>query len=114
MKFDTLSIFYTIETIQNPNTGKREKKIVSKQTEMVQTEEVGSETYYSAYAQNVVLTRTIQMRKISYKGQQYVKIDNTVYQVTRVAKGITPQFIKLPLTLCTDNEVVAIINGEEN
>ena len=113
MRFDTLATFYVIETVQNPDTGNRTKQIISQQSELVQTEEVGSETYYNALARNVILTRTIQMRKISYSNQQYVKIEDTVYQVTRVGKGVTSQFIKLPLTLCTDSEVVAIINGEE-
>ena len=113
MKLDTLATFYVVDSVLDETTGKRYKAIISTQTEMVSTEEVGAETYYNAYTHNVRLTRTIQMRKMSYNGQQYVKVENTVYQVTRVAKGITPQFIKLPLTLCTDKEVVDII-GEHS
>jgi len=112
MKLSTRADFYVVDSVLDEDTGKRHKTIVRQKSELVQLEEVGSETYYNAMALNLTLNVTIQMRKISYTGEQYIKIDERVYQVTRVGKGITKQYIKLPLVECPDKEAAeAILNG---
>lgn len=112
MKLSTRADFYVVDSVLDEDTGKRHKAIVRQKSELVQLEEVGSETYYNAKALNLTLNVTIQMRKISYTGEQYIKIDERVYQVTRVGKGITEQYIKLPLVECPDKEVVAVIRDD--
>src|SRR5690625_3553288 len=113
VRLDTTATFYTITSVQDPNTGNRYMQVTDTRREMVATEDVGTETFYSAYMTNINLTKTIQMLRMNYKGQLYLKLDNdpTVYQVTRVAKGINRQYIKLPLTDCKDTTVVDVINN---
>lgn len=118
VRLNTKIKLYIIEVIQNKETGKFEKKIVKSRVENVSLQEVGMETYYSAYSNNIKITKVVELRGVSYKNEQFIAlftIDHNykpiveVYEVERVAKGKTSQFIKLPLIICSDSEIVKLI-----
>lgn len=53
------------------------------------------------------------IKRKQYQGQLYLTFDDnpTVYQVDRVINDVNPQFVKLVLSECTNEEVINVIHG---
>ena len=100
MGFNTKIVLVDIEPVLDINTGKNKLKIVRETEVYADKQDVGMEEYYSAVGQKINLTATYEIPAHEYHGEKYILVDNRTkqFEITRVAKGRSLAYRKLPVT----------------
>ena len=99
MGFNSRISLVDIDTVQDPATGKRTKKITRETVVYADKQEVGLQEFYSAAGIKIQLTATYEIPADKYHGERYILTDNRTkqYEITRAAKGRSLAYIKIPV-----------------
>lgn len=100
MAFNSKIFLIDVEPRLNPDTGKNKLEIVHETPVYADKQEVGMNEYYSAVGAGRTLLVIYEIPSHMYNGEQYILTDDRTRQlyVSRVAKGRSLAYIKLPCT----------------
>lgn len=112
MGFSTTIYLVDIESVQDVDTGRRHLQIVNETKVYADDQETGLQEFYSASSLKIEIIGVLEIPKHMYNNQKYI-LDNTrtkQYEITRVAKGHSRSYLRLPYIKVKDNKMV-ITNG---
>ena len=100
MAFNTRIFLIDVESKINLSTGKNEIVIVRETPVYADKQEVGMEEYYSAVGAKIKLSATFEILAHTYHGEKYILTSDRTrqYEISRVGKGRTLAYLKLPVT----------------
>ena len=94
-----------VETIQNDETGEREKTITSLTTVLGEKSIVGMQTFWSATSANVNLSCVFIVRKQMYKNQKYAYANGELYEIHSTSKSSNLNNIQLNAIIVKNTEL---------
>lgn len=108
MGFNNKISLIDIETVQDMETGKRRLRIVHETELFADKQDVGLQEFYSAVGAHIQLTAVYEIPANRYHGEKYILTDNKTkqYEITRVGKGRTLGYLKLPVKKVTDTDLL--------
>lgn len=111
MGYNTRITLVDIDTVTNPDTGKRETKIVKQQDVYADEQDVGQEEYYSAAGSNIKLAAVFEIPKVHYTQEKYIVKGTQPYEVVRPAKGHTLAYVKLVCKTDVSSTITKLLTG---
>lgn len=100
-----------VESVQNEETGEREKRVIELTNIIGEKNQVGMQTYWSATANDVKLTCVFIIRKKMYKNQKYVFAENELYEINNTAKASDLNNIQLNVVVVKDEELKEVVKN---
>jgi hypothetical protein len=99
MAFNDIIYLVDIEPRIDTETGKNKLQIVKETMVYADQQEVGLNEYYSAVGAKIILSATFEIPIEYYSGEKYIITGDRKkqYEISRVAKGRTPAYVKLPV-----------------
>lgn len=98
-----------VDTVQNENSGEREKVVIKQSSILGQKNEVGMQTFWSATANNVRLSCVFTVRRKVYHNQKYVYANDEIYEINNTAKGATFNDVQLNAVELKDDALKEMI-----
>lgn len=105
--------FIDADTIQNENSGLRERSITSIKDIRCEVGPVGATSFWQAQSQNIRLDISIYVKRISYNNEKYFYNPSTdsIYEFFNVGKGRTPADLSIYATELKDDNFKELVKN---